>query len=233
VTRLPLAIGGDRRYGAYFVPSSCRTPNAVEAGVARPVVLTRTANEDDLPVLLALLGELRGSSGRAERAVNPMSTLDLAGRLRDVLDDPKFHVVVACADGSPAGMAVMRLAQPDPLSENQLVFVPHLVVARACRQHGVGHALIAAAVEYADALHVDHVAVSVYPSLRETNRFYARLGFAPAVMHRVAPVAVLRRRVATGRRPAVLGDVVRRRTRVIGRIPAHTAPLPAQERVET
>ena len=37
---------------------------------------------------------------------------------------------------------------------------------------------------------------SVLPQLRETNRFYARLGFSPVVIRRSVPVSVLRRRLA-------------------------------------
>jgi N-acetylglutamate synthase-like GNAT family acetyltransferase len=114
------------------------------------------------------------------------------------------------------------MARPDPLSENQLVYVPHLVVTRTTRHLGVGHALMSAAADYATSLHVDHVAVGVYPTLRETNRFYARLGFAPAVVHRIAPVTVLRRRLGRDRPSPVLGDAMRRRTRLVR--PAVAAP---------
>jgi hypothetical protein len=35
--------------------------------------------------------------------------------------------------------------------------------------------------------------VGVAPNGRDANRFFARLGFAPLVMRRIAPVAALRR----------------------------------------
>jgi GNAT superfamily N-acetyltransferase len=197
------------------------------------MVLTRPATQDDLDVLLTLWDELRQAGGRAERALNPMSSADVQGRLRELLIDPQCRVVLACCDDAPAGMAIMRIARPDPLSENELVYIPHLVVSRLSRHKGVGHALITAAVDYASAVHVDHVAVGVYPSLRETNRFYARLGFAPAAVHRIAPVAVLRRRLGRDRTAPMLGDAVRRRTRLVRPVPAQRVRRPAPERVET
>jgi GNAT superfamily N-acetyltransferase len=201
--------------------------------VARPVVLTRTATQDDLPVLLALWEELRAVGGRAERAVNPSTAVDVRGRLLELLIDPSCRIVLACSDDVAAGMAIMRVARPDPLSESEIVYIPHLVVSRTSRHQGVGHALITAAVDYAATLHLDHVAVSVYPSLRDTNRFYARLGFAPAAVQRIAPVSVLRRRLGRDRTAPILGDAMRRRTRMVRPVPAQRVRRPAEERVES
>lgn len=201
--------------------------------MARPMVLTRTATQDDLPVLLSLWDELRQTGGRAERAVNPITAVDVRGRLLELLIDPGCRIVLACSGDVPAGMAIMRIARPDPLSENELVYLPHLVVSRASRNQGVGHALIAAAADFAAAVHVDHVAVGVYPLLRETNRFYARLGFAPAAVHRIAPVAVLRRRLGSDRTAPMLGVAMRRRTRLVRPVQTQRIRRAAQERVES
>jgi GNAT superfamily N-acetyltransferase len=201
--------------------------------VARPVVLTRTATQDDLPILLALWDELRQAGGRAERAVNPITAVDVRGRLLELLIDPGCRIVLACAEEVPAGMAVMRVSRPDPLSDHQLIYIAHLVVSRLNRHQGVGHALINAAVDYAAAMHVDHLAVGVYPSLRETNRFYARLGFAPAAVHRIAPVAVLRRRLGSDRTAPLLADAVRRRTRLVRPVPSQRVRRATTERVDS
>jgi GNAT superfamily N-acetyltransferase len=183
--------------------------------VSRPLVLTRPATPDDLATLLALWDELRQVGGRAERAVNPMVATDVRQRLAAVLLDPSCRVVLACSDGVPAGMAVLTVTMPDPLSDAQIVHVAHLVVSTAMQHHGVGHALIAAASDFAAERHVEHVDVSVYPSLRDASRFFARLGFAPLAVRRIAPVAVLRRRLDSDRTMPLLGDAVRRRTRLI------------------
>jgi GNAT superfamily N-acetyltransferase len=186
-----------------------------EVRVSRPLVHTRIAEHTDLPTLLALWDELRGLGGRAERALNPTAISDVDARLGEVLDDPLCRVVLACSDGVAVGMAIMTVTRPDPLSDTELVHLAHIVVSRGQRQHGIGRALIAAAVEFATERHIDHLTASIYPSLRETSRFFARIGFAPAAVNRVAPVATLRRRLEADGSMPLLGTAVRRRTRLL------------------
>ena len=50
-----------------------------------------------------------------------------------------------------------------------------------------------AATAYAEEIGSEHVAVNVLPQVREANRFYAKIGFTPLVVRRVASVATLRR----------------------------------------
>jgi ribosomal protein S18 acetylase RimI-like enzyme len=182
---------------------------------------TRRAAVADVPALIHLWDELRTVGARAERAVNPVSTPDIAVRLADAVASDDVTVLLASIAGEPAGMAVCRVVQPDPLSDSRLLQVSHVIVGRQHRRRGVGHALLVAAVEIADSHHLEHVAVELYPSVREASRFYARLGFAPVTVQRVAPLAVLRRRL--GGEPVVLrvDDIVRRRTR-------SRRPLPSQ-----
>jgi GNAT superfamily N-acetyltransferase len=201
--------------------------------VARPQVLTRIAIPDDLPTLLALWEEIGPVGGRAERALNPVGAGDVGERLREAMTDPSCRVVLACDRDDPAGMGVFQVLRPDPLSDLQLVQIAHLVVTRAKRNQGVGNSLIAAAADFAAERHVDHVAVGVYPSLREANRFYARLGFAPVALRRFAPVAVLRRRLGNDRSSPILGDAVRRRTRLGRPVPPQRRRTTTDERIES
>ena len=189
----------------------------------RSPVLTRTASLADVPSLAALWRELRQVGGRAERAVNPVAIPDIEQRLVATIEDPDCRVVLATADGGqPAGMAVLRVSCPDPLSCSKVVQVVHVIVADGKRRRGVGHALVAAAADFADERQVEHLTAGMYPSLRDASRFYARLGFAPVLVQRVAPVAVVRRRLGADAhvRP---DDVVRRRTRL-------RRPVPPQRR---
>jgi predicted N-acetyltransferase YhbS len=198
--------------------------------VPRTPVTTRTATVADLPVLDQFLAELRQIGGRAERAVTPsIGEAEVIKRLlADLLVAADSRVVLACIGDEPAGLAVMRKVRPDPLSETELVQLAHLLVRSGMRHRGVGHALVEAAAFFAMEAHVEHVAVSVYPSLRDASRFYARLGFAPAALHRVAPVHVLRRRMGKDRQqPAALSDLVRR-GRSMRSLPPQRPRRPAQ-----
>jgi ribosomal protein S18 acetylase RimI-like enzyme len=162
-----------------------------------------------------------------------VAAVDVRERLLEVLSVPECQVELACVDGAPAGMAVMRISRPDPLSDSQVVHVAHLVVSRSYRHHGVGHALLAAAADFASDHHLDYVAASVYPSLREASRFFARLGFAPVAVRRVVPVSVLRRRLGRDAATPLLGDPVRRRTRLMRPVPPQRVRRPSAERIES
>jgi ribosomal protein S18 acetylase RimI-like enzyme len=194
-----------------------------EVAVPRSPVVTQIATREDIPTLLALWDELREVGGRAERAVAPPTVADVELRFGELIDTEHCRVTVARIAGEPAGMAIFRIVRTDPMSDVAMVHIAHLVVMRRSRQRGVGHALIQAATDFSVERGLDHVGVSVYPSLRDASRFYARLGFAPAATYRIAPVAVLRRRMGPDRQQsAVFGDRVRR-----GRL---TRPLPPRPR---
>jgi ribosomal protein S18 acetylase RimI-like enzyme len=195
-------------------------------------VYTRVATTDDLPVLLDLWDELRQVGGRAERAVNPVTAVDVRERMLAVLTDPECRIALACDGDTPAGMVVLRVTGPDPLSEALLAHIVHLVVSRGSRHRGVGHALLAAAADFAAERHLDHVAASVYPSLRDASRFFARMGFAPVAVRRVAPLAVLRRRLGTDGGLPVNGDTVRRRSRLPRPVPSQRGRRSGTDRVK-
>jgi GNAT superfamily N-acetyltransferase len=183
-------------------------------------------------VLVGLWRELRDVGGRAERAMNPTSVADIGERLRSAIATPHCRVVLALADAEPAGMAVLRVVRPDPLSDSKVVQIAHVVVQPGKRRRGVGHALVAAAADFAEERGLEHVAAGVYPSLREASRFYARLGFAPVVLQRVAPVAIVRRRLGTDTGAFRFDDVVRRRSRIRRPVPPQRAKSPAGQRVD-
>ncbi|MDQ1705592.1 MAG: hypothetical protein QOF18_1958 [Frankiaceae bacterium] len=198
----------------------------------RPPVLTRAASAADVDVLVGLWNELRQVGGRAERAVNPVALPDIGERLLQAIASPDCRVVLACAGGEPAGMAVLRAVQPDALSDSRLVQISHVVVAPGKRRRGVGHALVTAAADFADDAGIEHVVAGLYPSLRDASRFYARLGFAPVMVQRVAPVAILRRRLSSDGGSQRVDDLVRRRNRLRRPVPAQRATAAMTEPVD-
>lgn len=188
-------------------------------------VRVRPATPTDLPALLGFADELReqltpGVDGKRARAAAPTGRAGLEARYLEALDDPDRHLVVAVADDdAPLGMALFSVAPANALLDSPALHVSHAVVADRHKRRGAGKALIAAAAAFADERALDQVVVSVNPGSRDANRFFARLGFAPLAVRRVAPTAVLRRRLHAGDARAV-EHVVRRRPRRLGRVAA-------------
>jgi GNAT superfamily N-acetyltransferase len=180
--------------------------------VTRPSVVVREARPDDLPELLELWRELRDVAGRLERATPSTGDDGAMDRLLAMTSDPDYRALVAVADDRLAGMAVVNRAKYAPLLDQEAVHVHYLHVREGARRRGVGKALLAAAASFAEEIGADHVMTSVLPQLRETNRFYARLGFSPVVVRRSVPVALLRRRLVAEGVAATDNLVVRRRT---------------------
>jgi ribosomal protein S18 acetylase RimI-like enzyme len=164
--------------------------------VSKPAVTVRTAAPDDVPALVGLWEQLRDEGPR--RRTTPGESPDqAAGRIELALADPHSRIVVAVYEGEVIGMAQLSRSAPTLLTEQTSVELSAMCVADAHRRRGAGKALVGAAVLYADELLAENVVVSVFPQHRDANRFYARLGFAPYVVRRVASVSALRRRLGS------------------------------------
>lgn len=190
--------------------------------MTRPTVDVRDAGPDDLPALLAMWRELRDLGGRLERTMPPASEDGVLDRLKAISDDPQSRAVVALVDGQVAGMAVFTSSDYAPLFDQMAVHVHYLHVRESCQRRGVGHALLAAAVTMADEVGAEHVITSVLPQLRDTQRFYARLGFGPVVVRRSVPVSMLRRRLVGEARSTSADNLLARR-RTLRRVRAAVA----------
>ncbi len=179
--------------------------------MSRPAVVVREATDRDLAALLAMWGELRDLGGRIERLMPDPGDDALRDRLQWVARDPDSRALVAVVDGEVAGMTLLTNSPYAPLFEQRAVHAHYLHVRDGFRRRGVGKALLAAAVAFADEVGAEHVMTSVLPQMRETQRFYARLGFSPVVVRRSAPVSVLRRRLAPSGAASVTGNMLARR----------------------
>ena len=185
--------------------------------VVRAHVVVRAATPDDLPDLVALWHEQRSLSARSERVVPEPTAEGALQLLARAQSDGATRVVVATLGEAVAGLAVMRHEPFAALFDVQSVHLHYLHVREGFRRRGVGHALVAAAAAFAEEVGAEHVVSDVLPQLREANRFYARLGFGPVVVQRVASVPALRRRLGAGRRQAPLDELLSRRRSVRSR----------------
>jgi ribosomal protein S18 acetylase RimI-like enzyme len=125
-------------------------------------------------------------------------------------------------DDEVAGMALFTVTAYAPLFDQRAVHAHYLHVRDGFRRMGVGKALLAAAVAMADESGAEHVVTSVLPQMRDTQRFYARLGFSPVVVRRSVPVNALRRRLAGGGAGSLADHLVARR-RTLRRVRAAVA----------
>ena len=179
--------------------------------MTRPAVLVRGARPDDLSALLLMWDELREMGSRLERVIPPSDATGVLERLESVSRDPDSCAVVAVIDDEVAGMAVLTATAYAPLFEQRAVHAHYLHVRDGFRRRGVGKALLTAAVSFADDVGAEHVITSVLPQMRETQRFYARLGFGPVVVRRSVSVSALRRRLTGAPAPSSADHLVARR----------------------
>src|SRR3954463_1016659 len=101
--------------------------------VPRTPVVTRIAVADDVPVLHALWQALSEVGARAEKAVNPVVTPDIAGRLAQAIRRPDCRVVLAFVDDQPAGMAMFRAVRPNRLPNTRAGGWSHAAVDKPPR----------------------------------------------------------------------------------------------------
>ncbi len=164
--------------------------------MAAGAVTVRVAVREDVPSLVTLWQQLREEGLRRRNAVAE-SPEAAASRFALALEATTSRVVVAVFEDEIIGMAQLSRTPPTLLAESSSLELTAMHVAHGHRRRGAGNALVAYAVSYAEEIGVENVVVSVFPQHRDANRFFARLGFAPLVTRRTAPVAALRRRLGT------------------------------------
>lgn len=177
----------------------------------------RAAVDSDLPVLLSLFAELEPSQSallrRGRNIVGPRDAEATAIGFRAAIADPARRVVLAWFDAAPVGFAVFSLVPTSSLVPEPSLRADPVVVARRARRRGVGRVLLAAGVEFADDHGVAVMSISLRTTDRDANRHFARLGFVPAEVRRVAPLATVRRALGTTRCDAPDPLASRRRSR--------------------
>ena len=137
-----------------------------------------------------------GGAGRGERA-------DLAENLVRAIRRDGVKAYLASLEGQDVGFVVLSRGPLLPLLDEPSVAIEHLFVSDAARYQGVGRALIARATTFAEQGGASQISTNVPASGREEQRFFARLGFSPFVVRRVASVPALRRRLAAGEHEAI------------------------------
>jgi ribosomal protein S18 acetylase RimI-like enzyme len=197
----------------------------------RPGAQVRLAVAEDLEGLVALC-----LAARTESPASPDPRGTDAEVLRDqfatLLVTPGTKVLVGVLDDDVAGLLLARVVERGPFTPDITLHVEALYVADSARRRGLGHALLAGACAAAEQAGAAQVFAMHLPGARGVQRFFVRMGFAPAAAHRVVATQTLQRRLAgepanTGfrKRGATRGleDLIARRRQV--RIETETGPL--------
>ena len=163
--------------------------------MSRVNVRVRPATLDDVDALSTLVQSIDTTTGPfSGKPLQDASSEHLAARFTEIVERADRRLLVAVDEsGTVVGMLASRRDEVGAIDLTPVLHVTHLMVAPSARRRGVGRALLAAAVHLADELGVEHVLATAAAGSREGNRYLARIGFAPLVVHRIAPTAALRR----------------------------------------
>jgi ribosomal protein S18 acetylase RimI-like enzyme len=172
-------------------------------------VKIRPAEHEDVKDLTALIKTVDTTSGVfSGRALLDHDESHIQSRLEEILEEASRSLLVAVDDSAEiVGLLVARLDEIGAIDLTPVLHISHLLVAPKQRRRGIGRALLVAAVHLAEEREVDRIVATAAAGSREANRYLARLGFAPLVVHRVASTGTLRRSlglVESAERMAVL-----------------------------
>jgi GNAT superfamily N-acetyltransferase len=157
-------------------------------------VRVRPATYDDVSALVTLVQSIDTSSGLfSGKPLHDPSSGHLSERFAEILDSERTLLIATDEAGEVVGMLAARDDEVGAIELIPVLHVTHLMVEPQHRRRGVGRALLAAAVRLADERGLEHVLSTAAAGSREGNRYLARIGFAPLVVHRIAPTSALRR----------------------------------------
>lgn len=164
--------------------------------MTRSQVSLRAATIEDAPFLAELWTDV------VRRVDLEDQTADMVSVIAAVELDPSQRIVVAEYDGEVAGAVHLQATTMSALNLEPVVraLSPHVVPG--FRRHGVGTALMDAAVAWAEELGIGHVATAAVAGSRDANRFMARIALGPYAVLRVATTHAVRSRLTAHRRPA-------------------------------
>jgi ribosomal protein S18 acetylase RimI-like enzyme len=157
-------------------------------------VRVRPATADDVPALVELVQSVDTSTGMfSGKPLQDQSTEHLLERFGQILESDRILLIAADESGVVVGMLSALRDAVGAIDLTPVLHITHLMVAPGHRRRGIGRAMLTAAVHLAEAIGVEHVLATAAAGSREGNRYLARIGFAPLVVHRIAPTSALRR----------------------------------------
>lgn len=157
--------------------------------MSRITVQVRDAVPEDAAALIEVWGDFRrASSDRTSEVAH----VEAANAVARIAADPDERLLVGTIDDQVVAAAHLLRAGMSPIHADTAVHITHLHVLGGHRRHGVGKALIEAAVSWAEEKDTTHLMAAASVHSRDANRFMARLGLSQIAIVRGANVKALR-----------------------------------------
>ncbi len=157
---------------------------------------------DAVPEDAAELLELWAATSRYGTA-SPRAQEDAVRALANLAAEPDERLLVALHEDRIVASIKLTRGPMTPLMMEPAVHTSFLLVLPQLRRHGYGHALMEAALVWAEEKDISQV-TAITDGNRETNRFFARLGLTTLGTVRHTSVAGLRKKL-TNERAGVVG----------------------------
>ena len=175
----------------------------------RTPVHLRAARAADASALVEIWADVLRRGDEAQQVAEIGHVIDRVSAM------PEERMVVAEVDGRVVGAVHLRATTCSPINLEPVVQVVSPHVLPDYRRHGIGSALLQAAVEFAEERGIGHVGVAVTAGARDSQRFMARLALGPAATLRVAQTATVKSRLLASNRPMLARGSARQLTQVL------------------
>jgi GNAT superfamily N-acetyltransferase len=182
--------------------------------VSRNPVHVRDAVPEDATALLRIWGDFRRAG--AERVSDGQAEQDAANAVARIAADPDERLLVGLVDDQVAGAVHLMRARISPIHNDTAIHITHLHVLSAFRRHGLGKALLEAAVSWAEEKDTSHLLAAASVNSRDANRFMARLGLTQLAVVRGASIPALRAKLPV--EPPAGAMVTSRNHRNVGQV---------------
>jgi GNAT superfamily N-acetyltransferase len=164
-------------------------------------------------VLLTIWGDLRRG---VERHATPPAEVEAASAIARVAADPDTRLIVGTIHDVVVGATYLVRAPLSPIHSEHAVHMTHLHVLNRHRRHGVGKALVEAAVSWAEEKETPNLLAAASVHSRDANRFMARLGLTQLATVRASSVPALRAKLPV--EPPAGAMVTSRNHRSVGQV---------------
>lgn len=182
--------------------------------MSRYPVQVREAVPEDAAALIEVWGDFRRSA--ADRVSPGAAQAEAASAVARIAADPDQRLLVGVLEDKVVGAAHLIRGGVSPIHTETAIHVTHLHVLGTHRRHGVGKALIEAAVTWAEEKDTNHLLAAASVHSRDANRFMARLGLSQIAVVRGASVPALRAKLPVD--PPAGARVSSRNHRSVGQV---------------